>query len=367
MRTIRQAVDIPSINYPIEEIAPLDKILFFDIETTGFTARSATIYMIGCAYYENNHFELIQWFAEKPEEEKQTIEAFFQFTSRFTHIIHFNGNNFDIPFVMQKCQTYGFSYSFNVLQGIDLYKRISPYKYFLKIPNCKQKTIEMFLGINRKDEFSGGDLIGVYHNYVKNPSEYALNLLFLHNADDICGLIRILPILSYYDLFNKPLKAKKVQANTYNDYYGMQRQELLIRVSLPIKLPVPISYHANSCHFQGEDKTGVLRIPIYQEELKYFYSNYKDYYYLPDEDMAIHKSVATYVDREYRTKATAATCYTRKFSSYLPQWTIIVEPFFKREYNSHEYFFELTDDIKTSREIFSRYAEHILQMLCKSI
>ena len=91
-------------------------------------------------------------------------------------------------------------------------------------------------------------------------------------------------------------------------------------------------------------------MPLIEEELKYFYANYKDYYYLPEEDVACTKSVADFVDKEFRVQATAATCYTRKYSLYLQQWDIIFEPFFKREYKSKELFFKLTDEIKKDRE-----------------
>ena len=104
-------------------------------------------------------------------------------------------------------------------------------------------------------------------------------------------------------------------------------------------------------------------MPIYEEELKYFYTNYKDYYYLPAEDLALHKSVGSFVDKEYRMQATAATCYTRKTGDYLPQWEFLFEPFFKREYDSKSLFFELTDSFKENREAFSRYASHILSMM----
>ncbi len=366
MRVIRQKLELPNISYPIEKIAPLKKILFFDIETTGFTAKRSAIYLIGCAFYDGLSFRLTQWFAEKYEEEQKIIEAFFQLAKNYTHIVHFNGNNFDIPFIQQKCVSYDMPCTFPDLIGIDLYKRIAPYKYFLKMPNCKQKSVELFLGIKRKDTQSGGNLINTYHDYVKQPNEASFSLLLLHNADDIRGLIRILPVLAYYDMFNNPLKAKKVQANTYTDYYGAEHQELLLRASLPASLPAPIRFHANSCYFNGEGKYATFRVPIYQEEMKYFYAGYKDYYYLPDEDMAVHKSVASYVGREYRTQATAETCYTRKYSSYLPEWDLLVQPFFKRDYKSKELFFELTDEIKTSRELFSRYAEHILRMMLES-
>ena len=131
----------------------------------------------------------------------------------------------------------------------------------------------------------------------------------------------------------------------------------------PVPLPQEISVAANNCYFRGIGEEGQLKVPIYEEELKYFYANYKDYYYLPTEDVALHKSVAGFVDREHRMQATAATCYTRKQSQYLPQWDHIVEPFFKREYKSKDLFFEVSDEIKQDRNLFTKYANHVLEML----
>ena len=169
------------LSYPLEKIAPLEQILFLDIETTGFTARSSYLYMIGCAYYKDNHWHTIQWFAENYSQETQLIKSFFLFAQDYKYLIHFNGNNFDLPFLTQKCQQLELPYSFQHFQGIDLYKRISPYKFFLKLPNCKQKTLEQFLGINRKDVFSGGELIGIYLDYIKSPSEFSEKALFFES------------------------------------------------------------------------------------------------------------------------------------------------------------------------------------------
>lgn len=352
------------LSYPLEKIAPLEQILFLDIETTGFTARSSYLYMIGCTYYKDNHWHTIQWFAENYSQETQLIKSFFLFAQDYKYLIHFNGNNFDLPFLTQKCQQLELPYSFQHFQGIDLYKRISPYKFFLKLPNCKQKTLEQFLGINRKDVFSGGELIGIYLDYIKSPSEFSEKALFLHNADDLKGMLQTLPILAYYDLFNEnTLKAKKVQANYYKDLNGNKRKEILITIQLPTPLPQPVSASANNCYFRGEGGEATLKVPIYEEELKFFYSNYKDYYYLPAEDVALHKSVASFVNKEHRIQASAANCYTRKFSSYLPQWEILFEPFFKRDYKSREYFFELTDEIKKDRRGFTAYAAHVINMI----
>lgn len=363
MRTLRLKLDEFVPEYPLDQIAPWNKILFLDIETTGFAAKSSCLYLIGCAYYAEGAWYIMQWFADQPQEEKGLLEAFFKFASRFTHLIHFNGNNFDLPFLLQKCSQYGLPYNFEQFQGVDLYKRVAPYKYFLKLPNCKQKTIELFLGINRDDPYNGGELIDVYRSYIQRPTDLSLEALITHNSDDIRGMLNILPILSYCDLFNGNMRAKRVQANYYKDCSGIHRREILIKLKFTSPLPVPVSFNANGCYFSGSGTEGNLKVPLYEEEMKYFYSNYKDYYYLPDEDLAMHKSVATFVDREHRVQATPATCYTRKISSYLPQWDILYQPFFKREYKSREIFFELTEEFKTNRLEFTRYASHILNMM----
>ena len=360
MRIEKRKLENFTVEYPLEQIAPLTKILFIDIETTGFTAKNSSLYLIGAAYHNGENWYIKQWFADYYEEEKDVLEAFFTFASSYTHLVHFNGNNFDLPYLLQKCGQYELPYNFDAFQGIDLYRRISPYKFFLNTPNCKQKTLETFLGIGRADTYNGGQLINIYHTYVKNSTEYLYKLLILHNSDDMKGMLQIIPLLAYHDLFNGEIKVKKVQAASFPDSEGKERHMLFMKLVFPHTIPRPISAVSNGCCFNGEGNEGLLKVPVYEEEMKYFYSNYKDYYYLPAEDTAIHKSVSSFVDRTYRIQATAATCYTRKFSSYLPQWDVQVEPFFKRDYKSRELFFELTEERKKDQELFSSYAGYLL-------
>ena len=72
-----------------------------------------------------------------------------------------------------------------------------------------------------------------------------------------------------------------------------------------------------------------LSIRVYKGTLKYYYPNYKDYYYLIYEDTAIHKSVGEFVDKDARIKATKETCYTKKDGTFLPQPADIWVPEFK--------------------------------------
>ncbi len=348
------------LKYPLERLAPLNQILFLDIETTGFLSSDSSIYLIGCAFYSEGNWIIRQWFSQSPDEEAELIKSFLAFAGNYSYLIHYNGNTFDLPFIKNKAAKYGLPCSFDNMEGLDIYRRIMPYKNFLKLPDCKLRTIEQFLGISREDTYNGGELIKVYSDYIASHDYSLYHTLLLHNSDDMKGLLEILPVLHYYDLFNCDIKACKVQANYYNDIHGVPRKELILQLVFAPSLPVSVSFMGKGCYFKGKDHEGTLIVPIYEEELKYFYANYKDYYYLPTEDVALHKSIASFVDKDYRIQACASNCYTRKISRFLPQWKILAEPFFKREYKSKDLFFELTDDIKKNRELFSIYASHIL-------
>lgn len=363
MKVIQKSIADKQPAYPIERLAPLDQILFLDIETTGLTAKSSNLYLIGCVYYRNDEWNTIQWLAENYDDELEVLKGFLEFCLDFGFFIHFNGNNFDIPYLQQKCNMYDIPFVFDVYNGVDLYRRIKPYKTFLKLPDCKQKTLEAMLGISRLDTFSGGELIEYYHDYVCTHDEVLLNTILLHNSEDIINMLDLVSILSISDLFNQPLRVMKVQANYYKDHEGQKKQELILNLRFISPLPLPLTFAAGGCYFTGNQIDGILKVPLYEEELKYFYSNYHDYYYLPSEDISIHKSVSSFVDKEHRVQASAANCYTRKLSTYLPQWELLFTPFFKRDYKSRDLFFELTDEFKTSRASFNQYASHVLQMM----
>lgn len=78
--------------------------------------------------------------------------------------------------------------------------------------------------------------------------------------------------------------------------------------------------------------------------------------------MAIHKSVASFVDKEYRENAKASNCYTRKSGKFLPQYNNVMQPEFRKEYKDKISYFEMTDDFCTSDIMLRRYIDHILKI-----
>lgn len=85
-----------------------------------------------------------------------------------------------------------------------------------------------------------------------------------------------------------------------------------------IRYPVPCQMEKDSARIFFAENFLRAEIPLFKGTLYHFYENYRDYYYLPAEDMAVHKSVGIYVDREHREKAKASNCYTKKSGFFLP-------------------------------------------------
>lgn len=341
----------------------LSDILIFDIETTGFSPKNTFCYLIGCIYYKDSKFRLIQWFADSKLDELEVLQSFFEFLQNYKAVLHYNGNGFDIPYLIQKASYYNLHNLFTNLESIDLYKLISPYKNFFKLENLKQKTVETFLGIEREDKATGGQLISVYTDYLQHPCEASKSLLLLHNKDDICGLFSLLSILSYHALFNGLFTVTGYAVKPYMDMYEQQQFEFLIDLKLQIILPKRISYGHKAFYFSGNNSIGKLKIKVCSKELKFFYSNYKDYYYLPAEDIAIHKSVSSYVDKEYRNKAKASNCYIKKSGYFLPQEQVIVSPCFRANYHDQTTYFELTDEVLNDELLIRKYVLHVLHVL----
>lgn len=334
-----------------------EEALFFDIETTGFTPRTSTLYMIGSAYYDTakESYIGIQWFDEDGKQLKTILADFLSFAKDFKAIIHFNGDTFDLPYVKELTKNLELDYTLDSLESIDIYKLIKNYKSALHLENVKQKTVEKFLNISRDDTMSGGELISVYKDYLKMPTDDKKHLLILHNKEDVIGMPAILPILAY------PILCKETLIRVTD--ISSTKEKVSITFATDITLPKRITLANEGITLNIYENEGILNIPVTIDTLKYFYPNYKDYYYLPIEDVAMHKSVATYVDKAYRENAKASNCYTKKEGAYLPQYERIYSEEFKYNYKDKTTYVEVSKFIESDVATQSSYAAHLIRHL----
>ena len=354
--------------------------VFFDIETTGLSWRTSHLYLIGCAYYDKNEAAVLsadtsknemnspiseqeqkhpygwilqQWFLEKPGEEKELLEQFSVFLQEriWDTLVHYNGTTFDIPYLHNKYQFYGITDPLSgietdfpglkdeslqnpFLQSRDLYQEIRPYKKLLHTASLKQRDLEVCFGLPRDDCFTGGELIDVYQNYLRTGDEALLDCLWLHNFEDVRNLLPVCAgVNAYRKLFGGEFQITKISFDedppvpAYDKAGGASVLTAVLTLSAP--LPAPFCAENEHCTLRAEKSSAVLTIPVYEGELRHYFKDYKNYYYLPVEDMAIHKSVGTFVDSAHRKKATADTCYQRAAGCFLPQMQERFSPLFK--------------------------------------
>lgn len=348
-------VYIPNVHLIARHYHPAD-VLFFDIETTGFSPRSSSLYLIGVMYYEHDSWKLRQWLAETKSDEPLLLCSFVQFAANYVYLIHFNGERFDLPYVKAKCETHNQAFLPAQLNSIDIYLKVKPLKKYLKLAHLNQRSLEEYLETDRTDTASGGDLIPICREFQKTHDPQLCEQLLWHNSDDLKGLPGLFPLLSYLDLINGRFTISHVEVSEESE----NAFSLLITASLPANLPKPVSCRLDFGYMTARDKTCKIQILGFKGTLKYFFRDYKNYYYLPAEDTAMHKSVASFIEKSYRVPAKAATCFQKKSGCFLPQAAEDYTPAFKEEYSDSVTYFECTREFLNDKENLLTYIQRLI-------
>lgn len=358
--------------YQIDAFASPEQVLLFDIETTGFSAKTTCCYMIGYCYIQENHWNYRMLFNDDGRSEAAMLEEFSRVLSNYSLLLHYNGDGFDIPYLQEKYLQYtslGFKFSHaNPLQdmkSLDIYKVLKPFRKGLDLPNLKLPTIETAMGGHRLDSDTGGELIQVYRKYLKTHDLESEQRLYRHNYEDITAMIPMLRLLHFQKLnegfWHMTSLEEKKEPNPH----------LNISISLDYELPLRYAVSREGIQFECYKTSGSLRIPLVYSELRYYIENWKDYYYLPVEDTVIHKSVAAYVDSAYKVKADKKNCYLKKTAAFLPlpfspekhpeAWYSKLQlKLYRASFDDKNYFIEWNEAVRNSTDFFTCYIHQFL-------
>ena len=302
---------------------------FFDIETTGLSPKVSSLYLIGAVSIIEGKSRLIQFFADDYKSEEALLISFSEYLRDCTHVVHFNGSTFDIPYLEKKYAEYHLASPFIKTESIDIYKRIRSFRSkkkdknvtpsYFPTENLKLVTMEKLLGFDRGPDVSGKDCIELYakymqHKFAHEDSEAGklLTDMLSHNHDDLMGTVLCAQLLMYTDHI------------TGDCSYEITDENVILTDVLPDGLTYPFELSYSVALVEGhiliayKNNKLEINIPIIHGTLYHYFPDYKNYFYLPDEDMAIHKSVGTYVDKDHREQATAKNCYIKKTGAFLP-------------------------------------------------
>ncbi len=334
--------------YQLDRICDPASALFIDIETTGLVRETTSLYLIGCGSYTSQGFETRLFFADNRSEESDILQAFADMIQDYTHLLHFNGLKFDIPYLKYKADKYDIRNIFEGITQVDIYKLCKPLRYLLFPDSMRQKAIETFLGIKRDDIYTGGELIDVYLDYEKSPNDEALRDLITHNREDVLGMHYILPILTYLDLKDAPLCYRGYRINSYTDYSGCECEEVIFEYSVNAVFTRSFSAKTRTMYvkFTADDNFLQIRLPIYKGEMKIYFDNYRDYFYLPDEDTAILKTLGMLLPADRHIKATRETCYRKVSGRFLKQPDSLFTPVLRCDLKDKKKYFRFPEDFK---------------------
>lgn len=295
---------------PIEELKILLKTygkpdnftpVFYDIETTGLSRFSTFCYLIGAVRYNENSWELCQWLAEGEEEESLILKSFFDYINSCSTAIQYNGNRFDQPYLEYRSSIHNIPCILPAFTSIDIYQLIRRMASFFKLSALKQTDAEQFCGLAQRAFCSGKECIRLYRQYLKTKDSSVLKFLFGHNQEDLQGLMQLPPLLSFNCLYTGDFQLQESSFDT---------EGFLGTLLLPHALPSVLSNGTENFYITCQDKKVRFLIHTKDNRLRFYYPDYKNYVFLPEEDTAIPKTLSKFMDRKLFIPARKETCYT---------------------------------------------------------
>jgi hypothetical protein len=211
----------------------MDEIAYFDIETTGFDRENNNIILISLGWYEDYYnFRINQYYAESLQEEYDILKSFGNDIKNFDIWSSYNGIAFDEPFIKHRLHKKNLEYDLPK-EHVDLYRHIKPYYKKLGMKRCNLKSVERFIGINRKDEINGGISVKLYEEYLSTGDTNLRDIIMLHNYEDVLNLPKIFK-LRYKIETNDDLEREDIITDKQNKYlrYLLKQNHVSIKYNV---------------------------------------------------------------------------------------------------------------------------------------
>ena len=131
---------------------------------------------------------------------------------------------------------------------------------------------------------------------------------------------------------------------------------------LPVRFPKPVERtFSNGDALSICENSLTLSVPVFNEPMKLFFPDWRNYSFLPNEGIAVHNKLAAFVDASRKTPATRETAYSLLSSEFVPATGKEVEvPLYRKEYADPERFIRLKDLVP------ERYVTDLLSTLLTS-
>ncbi|MBR3297372.1 MAG: ribonuclease H-like domain-containing protein [Firmicutes bacterium] len=230
----------------------------FDIETMGLWPTHDMVINAGFVGLPGK--ELFQNFAEDPSDEKRILEEILGILEECDEVITYNGERFDLPFVLARAKKYRLCEKLPLFKSVDVYRRLKQYWPLAKsMQSLSQKSVEEAMGLApaRSDKIPGGECIPLYNRYLAVGDKKAKETILLHNADDVRQLAAITDKLSFLP------------------YHEIAFKEGFIAKAADLKLRVrSVSFEGSRLHSEGVTKSGLLPVSVFEDSFRFDYDSF---------------------------------------------------------------------------------------------
>ena len=287
------------------------KLLFFDIETTGFSPKTNMVYLIGLSFIdEDDTLSTIQYLAGGIDDEKELLLAFLEKLSDSSDMIltGYNTRSFDIPFLNARLQKYDLPSI--PLSNRDLFYDVKRLTNIFPMKGRKLRDIEAFFGIRRGEDIPGGELIPVFFEYALHHGQENERLLLSHNLFDIKNLFPLLSLDELNKLFSPELSVERIVFSDDMTVSFSGNSGIFLYSSFSIK---------TDGFFMSFDRERIKGTIKYEHcVMKHYLPDNKAYVYLTDEKKIIPKALSLPLDKDRFRKPTKEECFVEEEGDFFP-------------------------------------------------
>ena len=279
-----------------------ESILLLDIETTGLNREQDQLISIGLMTPQEDPIYL---FVHQPEAEKDILLQFLALCERFNMIYTYQGKRFDYPFLLARMAQHHLDPApFLKCQLIDMKKALTPI-------GDKRQVLENSLHFTRQSSSTGRDMIKLYRTYLTSQDALYQKLILAHQQDELLSLGHL------FSLYNMLYHIKSASCHAVNVTPTQLTLTYDLITTFPYDFAVSFPTFTLTTSKQAQRQL-TLNIPYTQAALKHALTPLKDYYFIPSEQKLMHKTLAQFLPKSQRRRATKEECVVYQEGTYLP-------------------------------------------------
>jgi len=170
-----------------------ENALFLDTETTGLSGGAGTVaFMVGFGYLSNGRFRVEQYMMRAYADEPLLIQKAAEVMARFSAVVTFNGNNFDLPLLESRFTMARMRELWRPMQRLDL---MHPARrlWRRRLGSCRLEVLErQILRRGRANDLPGSEAPKRFFEAMRTGDIGPLEAVLEHNRMDVVALSHLL-------------------------------------------------------------------------------------------------------------------------------------------------------------------------------